>query len=335
MKLVHPEDREAVLSAADRARDPAVREPYRIEHRVLLPGGEVIWIATRGNVTFDESVSPPRALRMVGVMQDITELKRTEETLTRARDDLEMRVQERTSELQQKNQELQDFAFIASHDLQEPLRKIQMFGDLLAENLPGSLGRKEIDFIERMRNAAKRMQDLLESLLTYSRVTTKAQPFEKVDLLETAREAVSNLEARIRSTGAVIDLGHLPAVEADPTQMTQLFQNLIGNAIKFHRRDVPPHVKIHSSIVSGNLDGDGALRIEVEDNGIGFEERHAERIFSPFERLHGRSEFDGVGMGLAICRKIMERHKGTIMARSTPGEGSTFIVTLPVEHERS
>jgi chemotaxis family two-component system sensor kinase Cph1 len=230
-------------------------------------------------------------------------------------------------ELERSNKELQDFAFIASHDLQEPLRKIQAFGDLVIRKYPHSLDQQGQDYLRRMQNAAARMQALIDGLLTYSRVATKAKPFTRLDLTLPAREALSDLELRIEATGATLELSELPVIEADSSQMTQLFQNLIGNAVKFRRPEESPRIRIFSRTRAGWCE------IYVEDNGIGFDERHSKRIFTPFERLHGRGKYDGVGMGLAICRKIAERHGGRITARSTPGKGSTFIVTLPLKQK--
>jgi light-regulated signal transduction histidine kinase (bacteriophytochrome) len=169
------------------------------------------------------------------------------------------------------------------------------------------------------------MQDLIENLLTFSRVTTKAQPFTSVDLGSVARDALSDLESRVKQSGGRVDVGALPSVDADATQMHQLLQNLIGNALKFHRPGVPPVVCVSSR----TLPDSDRLEIRVQDNGLGFEQQYAERIFGMFQRLHGRSEFEGTGIGLAICRKIVERHNGTIVASGVPGEGALFTVTLP------
>jgi two-component system sensor kinase FixL len=179
-----------------------------------------------------------------------------------------------------------------------------------------------------MQTAAARMQNLLNSLLSYSRVTTKAEPMKKTDLKRSVKEALSNLEILIREKNANIEIGDLPTIKADMVQMTQLFQNLIGNALKFHRDGEAPHVKIHAEQV-----GDG-YEIYVEDNGIGFEAKYLDKIFQPFQRLHGRSgQYEGVGMGLAICKKVVERHGGKITARSQVNKGSTFIVTLPANRK--
>jgi light-regulated signal transduction histidine kinase (bacteriophytochrome) len=228
--------------------------------------------------------------------------------------------------LEQSNRDLQDFASIASHDLQEPLRKVKSFGDRLTAKFGASLGAEGKDYIERMQAAAQRMQSLIDGLLNYSRVATRARPHVSVDLNGIVREVLTDLETRTEETGGRVELGPLPTLEADPDQMRQLFQNLIGNALKFHGEDKPI---IH---ITGLPCSNGVWRVQVKDNGIGFDGKHAEKIFAPFLRLHGRtSQYQGTGMGLAICKKIVERHGGTIAAASKPGEGATFTVTLPMK----
>jgi signal transduction histidine kinase len=252
------------------------------------------------------------------------------EQLRISKNELEMRVLERTAELERRNQELQDFAFIASHDLQEPLRKVQTFGDMLVLKSDPLLGPEGRDYIQRMQRAAARMQKLLESLLSYSRVTTKAEPFAQTNLRKSVQGALSNLEIVIKEKGALVKVAPLPTVEADRSQMIQLFQNLIANALKFERENQTPRVSIYSRKHSNT----GAHQICIEDNGIGFDEKYLDKIFMPFQRLHGRSGYEGVGMGLAICKKIVERHDGEITARSEPGKGATFIVTLPARRKK-
>jgi signal transduction histidine kinase len=175
-----------------------------------------------------------------------------------------------------------------------------------------------------MRDAAKRMRDMVDGLLQLSRVTTQGKPFVQVSLSQVMEDVLSTLENQIRRTGGKVEVGTLPAIDCDPLQMRQLMQNLIGNALKYHQPETPPEVKIHAEQLSGKV------QIRVEDQGIGFEQAEAERIFQPFQRLVGRSQYEGSGMGLAICRRIVERHGGEITARSQPGDGTTFIVTLPI-----
>ncbi len=234
-------------------------------------------------------------------------------------------------ELTRSNEELQQFAFIASHDLQEPLRKITAFGDRLKATCQDALTDKGHDYLQRMQNAAERMQVLIEDLLTLSRITTRAQPFVEVNLARVTKEVLSDLEIRIAQTGAHIEIGELSTIKADPLQMRQLLQNLISNALKFHPEKEPPIVKIHSQKFTNQQLKSEYYEIIVEDNGIGFEEKYLDRIFNVFQRLHGRTEYEGTGMGLAICRKIVERHQGSITAKSEPGKGASFIVTIRSE----
>ncbi len=255
------------------------------------------------------------------------------EGLGKSRDELELRVEERTAELkalmtklEQSNQALQDFASIASHDLQEPLRKVISFGNMLRQKYNDSLGQTGSDYLDRMLGATERMQSLLKGLLEYSRVTTQGKPFAKVDLREIVSEVLSDLELRIQSAGAEVQVAELPVVEADPTQMRQVFQNLIGNALKFRNEGEHPVVAVRSHLA------DGTLQISVKDNGIGFDEQYVDKIFAPFQRLHGRSsQYEGTGMGLAICKKIVERHNGRLTAKSRPGEGAQFIIDIPTK----
>lgn len=184
-------------------------------------------------------------------------------------------------------------------------------------------------YVERMKSAVKRMRALINDLLDYSRVTTKARPFAPVALSEVLAGVLSDLQMRIEGSGAEVVATHLPTIDADTTQMRQLFQNLIANSLKFHRPGVPPRVEV-AAATRTSPSGESRVEIRVSDNGIGFDMKYAERIFGIFQRLHTRAEYEGTGIGLATCRKIVERHGGTITARSTPGEGATFIVDLPV-----
>lgn len=265
------------------------------------------------------------------------------EALTLANDKLEARVEERTADLgsaneslRRSNRELEQFASVASHDLQEPLRKIQAFGDRLQTRCATELGEQGRDYLVRMLASAGRMRSLIDALLTFSRVTTKAQPFEEVNLAATTEDVVSDLENQVQRGGGHIEVGEMPTLEADPLQMRQLIQNLIGNGLKFSRPEVPPVVRIASRLLEASGDNGEEIprcEISVNDNGIGFEEVYLDRIFELFQRLHGRQEYEGTGMGLAIVRKIVERHGGTITARSTPGNGATFLVTLPLRQQ--
>ncbi len=258
-------------------------------------------------------------LRIVFV--DISEQKSTEEKL-----------KEYAEKLERSNQELQDFAFIASHDLNEPMRKIQAFGDLLQKKFAPALGAEGLEHVEKMRGATKRLQDMIGGLLEYSRVAARGGDFVPVDLEQLVCSVLLDLEWQIEKNGAKVFLEDLPTVEADPNQMRRLFQNLISNALKFHGKE-SILIKIFSMPRGVCKNEVEHRQIVVEDNGIGFEEIHAERIFSLFERLHCRSAYEGTGMGLAICRRIVERHGGSIMARGVPGKGATFTITLPTKQQ--
>jgi PAS domain S-box-containing protein len=293
-------------------RDMLRRAPIRDEERLFLTkNGERIEVSI--------SVSPLREREIEGgavvIVRDIRERKRVEQ---------EMR--DFTVQLQQSNRELEDFAYVASHDLQEPLRKIQAFGDRLKVKYAATLTGDGIDYLERMQKAAGRMQALINDLLVFSRVTTKAQPFAAVNLEVIAHEVVHDLEEQMHQVAGEVIVGALPTIDADALQMRQLLQNLVGNGLKFHRAGLPPRVEL-----SGNTSGN-SVQIVVSDNGIGFDEKYADRIFTMFERLHGRAAYEGTGIGLAICRKIAHRHGGEIAATSTVGEGARFVVTLPVKH---
>ena len=266
-----------------------------------------------------------------GASQDVTPLKQAEESLRKS-----------TTQLERSNRELQDFAYVASHDLQEPLRKIVVFGERLQEKAADRLEPETLDYLQRMRKAASRMQTLINDLLAFSRVTTKAQPFTRVDLAQTAREVIEDLEGRIEMTKGRVEQGELPAIDAEPLQMRQLLQNLVGNALKFRRAEAAPVVKIEAKVFSGVLPQSPAgaanqnwCELTVSDNGIGFDEKYLDRIFNVFQRLHTRNEYEGTGMGLAIARKIVLHHGGFITARSTPGQGAAFIATLPATHPKS
>jgi light-regulated signal transduction histidine kinase (bacteriophytochrome) len=237
---------------------------------------------------------------------------------------LENQVQVRTAELERSTEELTDFAYIASHDLQEPLRKIIAFGDRLAGKFGSILNDTGRDYIDRMQKSAIRMKGLIDSLLHFSRVTTHSAPFQQIDLNDVVSEVLSDLEVQIERTKGRVEVDTLPHIEGEKFQMRQLFQNLISNGLKYHSDEEAPVIKIKYAGLDKDLE-----EIYIEDNGRGFDEKHLDRIFRPFERLHGHSEYGGTGMGLAICHKIVTHHKGQITAKSRPNQGATFIVRLP------
>ena len=246
-----------------------------------------------------------------------------------------------TTKLEDSNQELQDFASIAAHDLQEPLRKVQAFGDRLKTKYADALEDQGREYLDRMQSASVRMSVLINDLLTYSRVVSKGQPFEPTDLNVVANEVASDLETRIEELEGRVEFEDLPTIDADALQMRQLFQNVLGNALKYHRPGEAPVVKVYGKMANG-LGVNGAkgvpenklCEITFEDNGIGFDEKYLDRIFGIFQRLQTRGEYEGTGVGLAVCRKIVDRHNGTITARSRPDHGSAFIITLPLKQHQ-
>ena len=208
--------------------------------------------------------------------------------------------------------------------MQEPLRKVIIFGDLLLERTK-SLDEKSRNYIQRMQKASERMQGFIDDLLGYSKISSGRQ-FESIHTEKILEEVIEDLEVRISESGGIVEYKDILDLEADPFQMKQLFQNLLSNALKYHKEGVPPVVSIHGE----SLD-DGKIHMFFRDNGIGFDEKYRKQIFKPFQRLHGRNAYEGTGMGLAICKKIIERHNGEILVESSPSEGSVFQVILPVK----
>ncbi len=260
--------------------------------------------------------------KMVGQIQSTTEkLKKQEQDLHAY-----------SEKLAKSNKELEQFAYTASHDLQEPLRKIQFFGSRLKTNYENVLEEKAIDYIDRMINAVTRMENFIKDLLQYSRISTMAKPPEKVDLNEAVKEVLGDLDISIQETKAAIKIDNLPVIDAEPMQIRQLFQNIIGNAIKYRRTDAAPNISI-TCRATGNENNSKIYEINITDNGIGFDNSYSEKIFGLFQRLHGKSEYEGTGIGLALCKKIVEQHGGSIKAYGKVNEGSVFIIMLPVKHD--
>jgi two-component system sensor kinase FixL len=317
----------------DKSRHDSYIHNYRTTGagKIIGIGREVTGLRKDGTVfPFHLSISevqlPDRRI-FTGFIHDISELKMSEEKLRRY-----------AAELERSNRELQDFAYVSSHDLQEPLRKIQAFGDRLKSKEGEKLSDQGKDYLDRMLNAAFRMQNLINDLLAFSRITTKAQPFSKVDLNRIVREVLLDLEVATEQAGARIEVEKLPHIEGEPVQLRQLFQNLIANAIKFRKSDEAPLIRVYARHVQRKAHltatpGDEVVEIHVEDNGIGFDEKYLDRIFNVFQRLEGQ-KYTGSGIGLAICRKIAVRHGGEITARSKPGKGAEFIVTLALQQPR-
>jgi PAS domain S-box-containing protein len=306
-EFVHPADRGNSDAAAGQAH--AGIPVHEFVNRYVCADGSLRWL--EWTTVSDESG------HTFCVARDVTARRRAEAALQQAFDDLRLR-----------NRELQDFAFVASHDLQEPLRKIRAFSDRLLARYSAALDEQGRDYLVRSGQAAARMQVLIDDLLAYSRVNSRGKPFGEVDLGQVVGSVLDDLEARLEASGGAVEVGTLPRIQADATQLRQMLQNLIANALKFRAPDRAPLVRIHAE--QRQLEGERpGWAVIIEDNGIGFEQKYAERIFGPFQRLHGRQEYEGTGIGLAIVRRIVERHRGTVEAEGRPGEGARFVVILP------
>jgi len=268
-------------------------------------------------------------LYVISFIIDITRRKEQQDAIKKANEDL----LQSAAELKRINGELENFAYVSSHDLQEPLRKIQSFGDRLKLREKDKLSEDGLNYLERMLNASARMQCLINDLLAFSRLSSQAQAFTPVNLNQILSEVLSDLEISIEKSGARVSSAGLPVIEAEPTQMRQLFQNVVGNALKFKKEDEAPVINIFARQPgNGTDDGpqDGTVQIFIEDNGIGFDEKYHDKIFNIFQRLDGR-KYEGSGIGLAVCKKIVDRHGGAILAKSSLGKGTTFVITLPLK----
>ncbi len=295
--------------------------------RQLMDTGTEFWGQRKDGTEFpiDCALGPCRVDDIVGIatVRDITATKETQDTLAAY-----------SERLERSNEQLESFALVAAHDMQEPLRKVELFAGRLLAASGDDLNERARDDLGRVQKSVRRMRTLVDDLLSYAKVSTGDVGFEPVDLEALACEVIDDIHGLIQETGGNVSVRHLPVIEADPVQMFQLLTNLIGNALKFHRPDVPPQVTVEGRIIDDNTNGGPPIcRFTVRDSGIGFDEMQASTIFSMFRRLHGRSEYSGAGIGLAVCLRIVERHGGTITATSTPGEGSTFIVNLPIRRD--
>jgi len=293
------------------------------EEKETWPDGSVTWVSTTKQCLRDEK---GEVIGTFGISRDITARKKAEEELAH-----------KTVELVRSNKELQEFAYIASHDLQEPLRMIASYTQLLARRYEGRLDAEADEFIQYAVQGAIRLQGLINDLLAYSRVGTQGKPFSPTDCSEVLRRVLANLKIAIEESGAIVRHSKLPIVMGDATQLTQLFQNLISNAIKF-RDKRPPEIVIEAErVTETRISPDDpsrpAWRFSVSDNGIGIEPQYFNRIFIIFQRLHGREEYPGSGIGLAICKKIVERHGGCIWVESELAKGATFHFTIPAPEE--
>ena len=328
-KSLHPDDREPTLRALQAHLDS--ERPFDVQYRLRTQHAGYRWFCARGTALRDHH---GHAIRMAGSIQDITERKRIEQEILILNNSLENRVLERTKELQRrtreleaKNAELDQFTYVASHDLQEPLRKLVSFSQLLEQDMEGELNPRAKQDLFYITDAARRMQRLVQDLLAYSRFGRSSMKWEFISLEGCVTCVLDMLAGRIESTHAKITRDQLPSVYGDATMLTQLYQNLIGNALKFVHRGETPVIHISARLA------DDRWTFGVRDNGIGIEREYLQQIFAPFQRLHGPGEYEGTGIGLAICQKSVERHGGRIWVESELGAGAHFKFTLPTTAE--
>lgn len=327
--IIHHEDQairdQAHLSAIETGK-------LFYEARIIGRDHSMRWVRVKGNVFFDENRRP---LRLKGVVQDITDQKLFAQELSRKVEESTSQLREANQKLLKSNAELEQFAFITSHDLQEPLRKIQVFSDIISEEFNANPGARR--YLDKIRASAKRMNGLIRNLLDYSRISSAATLFEKVDLNQVVEAIISDFELLIEQKEVVIRVETLQTIEAVPLQMNQLFYNLIGNALKFSRKNVQPVITVtgqpfeipdHPKYAELSP-GEKYFKFEVRDNGIGFNQDYADQIFTIFQRLNDNSMYGGYGIGLAICKKIVDNHRGVIYAEGVEDEGASFIIVLP------
>lgn len=328
--IIHKDDYDAfavLLNEKVTSNASSIKLQCRLKHH---DSGEFFWHLISVSPLLDEKGN---MLYRIGFMADIHAQKEYEQTL---QDNKELRetqhrlkineenLQHHIEELNRSNYELQQFAYVASHDLQEPVRKIIFYGDYLLTNQKGQLDKRSEGYLRSMMSASHRMRNLIHDLLSFSQVN-QAPTFRTVNLDHVMQEALQDLELTIKEKGAKIDVEPMPEIKGDPLLLRQLFENIISNSLKYGKESVPVQVHISNEV------HDNELTLNFKDNGIGFDERYMEKIFSLFQRLHNRENYEGTGLGLAICRKIVEVHGGRISAKSIPGEGSTFVVSLPVK----
>lgn len=335
LRRVHPEDRQYVHNRIDEALNTGDLKSFYF--RSQLQDGSVRIILAKGKVITDDT---GKVVKMVGTVQDITDQKNTEQELLL-----------KSQKLEATNVELQKFAYIASHDLREPLRKIITFGSMLEREYGDAIEEKGNMYLDKMTSSALRMQKLIDDILDYSKLTVNEMKHTRVNLNDVIDHVLSDMEGTILSTGAILKVDALPGTEGNASQLRQLFQNLISNAIKFSRPGTRPELYIHAQVLTASALPDQLMKsdhyrfsivsdtfnesqqfckIYIEDNGIGFDEAYLDNIFLIFQRLHDKNSYEGTGVGLAICKKVTDLHNGFITANSRPGEGTTFIVILPL-----
>ena len=312
--IIHPKDQQRVRMEVQKSLQK--RHSFKVTYRIVTADNELKWVWDQGLGIYSKN-GELEALE--GFVIDITQQKNAENKLNFY-----------AEELKRSNQDLEEFAYLASHDMQEPLRKIITFSDRLKEK-DDSLNEEAKSYLDRMRQAAWRMSNYISDLLEYSKVTQQPKKHDRVSLEKIVNQVIDDLSDQIKNQNATIHRDELPTLEVDPVQFPKAMQNLISNSLKYHRKGILPIINITSSF----LEKAKKWQIEVSDNGIGIEEKYFDRIFKPFERLHGRSEYEGSGIGLAICKKIIHRHNGMITVQKNLPHGTTFIITLPEKQRPS
>jgi len=316
VRRIHPDD----LAARQRAFEEGIASgSLHYEVRVIWEDGSQHWIRAKGTFVYDDD---GQAVSLLGIVQDITEQKKFAE-------ELQKQVRERTAELHRSNDDLLHFAHVASHDLKEPVRKIKVFSNLLAEEYSGGLPERAINYLNKIQTATDRMFMMIDGVLSYSTLNAGEQPIEKIDLNDVLVNIEGDLEVLIQRKDATLMHGTLPVIEGASVLIYQLFYNLVNNALKFSRPEVKPVIRFDSTVINRN--GKDMAEITIADNGIGIDQQYAEQIFNAFARLHAKDQYEGTGLGLALCKKIVERHRGSISATGIKGEGATFTVMLPVK----
>jgi two-component system CheB/CheR fusion protein len=336
--LLHPEERKEVTSTLSEAINTGQKQ-WSKSYRFRKANGEYSYILDRGYILQDEFGTP---YRMLGSMFDVTELKIAEHKLSTMNEQLEHKVMERTQELEQinsalevSNTDLQQFASVASHDLQEPLRKIQMFAKLLQDEFEESQKNSSLHYVHKIINCSNRMRSLITDVLNYSRLSAADSRFEAVDLRELIQGILDDFELLIKEKHAKIHIGEMPVIEVIPGLIRQVFQNLISNALKFSKPNLTPEIHIRAkglakrSFMSMPMENAPFYAIHIQDNGIGFDPQFSQNIFNIFQRLHSKDKYEGTGIGLAITKKIVEKHSGLIRADSRENEGASFTIILP------
>ena len=318
IEFVHPDDRERTLAQASAlARGNVGTRDFEVRFRAKDGSHRALSISAQAGVA--EGL-------IYAVAKDITERREAERSLQHASEQL----RQRAAELERSNADLEQFAYVASHDLSEPLRMVSGFVQLLSRRYQGQLDSDADEFIAYAVEGVNRMQGLIDDLLTFSRIGRDDRRPGDVDLESVARRALDTLSTQVSETRATVTLGELPTVRGNERELTQLLQNLVSNALKFRAADAP-QITVRAEHRDGVGDHAAGWEVSVADNGIGIEPRHAERIFKMFQRLHQRDAYPGSGIGLAICKKIVQRHGGRIWVQPNPGGGSVFTFTLPVE----